>query len=158
MAPCSHWEFRDQDQGLHQGRPTGQNRIQKPFLTWISTPFQVKFIDKLSFMFGVTCIVLTEFLALREPQWFTMVTLSFLFYPLIFRLITIDPTFPQFHMTLMALLLAYRLQDYQAQKYHLFMLDFCYFMNLSVIIQTSLYPDDLLWFKVSPCPPHPLVD
>lgn len=34
---------------------------------------QVKFIDKLSFMFGVMCIVLTEFLALREPQWFTMV-------------------------------------------------------------------------------------
>ena len=34
---------------------------------------KVKFIDKLSFMFGVMCIVLTEFLALREPQWFTMV-------------------------------------------------------------------------------------
>ena len=58
--------------------------------------------------------------------------------------------FPQFHMTLMAVLLAYRLQDYQAQKYHLFMLDFCYFMNLSVIIQTSLYPEHLLWYKVIP--------
>jgi len=87
---------------------------------------QVKFIDKLSFMFGVMCIVLTEFLALREPQWFTM-----------------------FHATIMAFLMAYRFQDYYAQKYHLFMLDFCYFMNLSVIVQTSLYPDNLPWFKAN---------
>jgi len=87
---------------------------------------QVKFIDKLSFMFGVMCIVLTEFLALREPQWFTM-----------------------FHATIMAFLLAYRFQDYYAQKYHLFMLDFCYFMNLSVIVQTSLYPDNMPWFKAN---------
>ena len=42
-------------------------------------PLQVKFIDKLSFMFGVMCIVLTEFLALREPQWFTMVNISITF-------------------------------------------------------------------------------
>ena len=28
-------------------------------------------MDKLSFTFGVTCIVLTEFLALRYPQYFT---------------------------------------------------------------------------------------
>ena len=41
-----------------------------------------------------------------------------------------------------------RFQDYYAQKYHLFMLDFCYFMNLSVIVQTSLYPDNMPWFKV----------
>ena len=42
-----------------------------------------------------------------------------------------------------------RFQDYYAQKYHLFMLDFCYFMNLSVIVQTSIYPENMLWFKVS---------
>merc|ERR1711971_1473225 len=86
---------------------------------------QGKFIDKLSFMFGVMCIVLTEFLALREPQWFTM-----------------------FHATIM-FLLVYRFQDYYAQKYHLFMLDFCYFMNLSVIVQTSIYPENMPWFKAN---------
>ena len=41
-----------------------------------------------------------------------------------------------------------RFHDYYAQKYHLFMLDFCYFMNLSVIVQTSIYPENMLWFKV----------
>ena len=32
---------------------------------------QVKLVDKLSFTFGVMCIIVTEFLALRYPQWFT---------------------------------------------------------------------------------------
>merc|ERR1719323_1154639 len=54
-----------------------------------------------------------------------------------------------FHATIMAFLMAYRFQDYYAQKYHLFMLDFCYFMNLSVIVQTSIYPDNLPWFKAN---------
>ena len=32
---------------------------------------QVKLVDKLSFTLGVLCIVTTEFLALRQPQYFT---------------------------------------------------------------------------------------
>ena len=32
---------------------------------------QVKLVDKLSFTFGVMCIISTEFLALRYPEWFT---------------------------------------------------------------------------------------
>ena len=32
---------------------------------------QVKFVDKVSFTFGVTCIVMTELLALRHPEYFT---------------------------------------------------------------------------------------
>jgi len=63
---------------------------------------------------------------LREPQWFTL-----------------------FHATIMAFVLVYRFQDYYAQKYHLFMLDFCYFMNLSVIVQTSIYPENMPWFKAN---------
>ena len=44
-------------------------RIQRLLIvTW---RYQVKLVDKLSFTFGVTCIVLTEFLALRYPQYFT---------------------------------------------------------------------------------------
>ena len=42
-------------------------------------------MDKLSFTFGVICIVLTEFLALRQPTYFT-----------------------QFYLALMAFLLANR--------------------------------------------------
>ena len=42
-----------------------------------------------------------------------------------------------------------RYLEYSVLKEHLFMLDFCYFMNLSVVIQTTLFPSNLLWYKVS---------
>ena len=29
------------------------------------------------------------------------------------------------------------------------MLDFCYFVNLSVVLQTGFFPDNLLWFKAN---------
>ena len=86
---------------------------------------EVKTVDKLSFTFGVICIILTEFLALREPTYFT-----------------------PFYLLLMALLLSNRYLEYSALNEHLFMLDFCYFMNLSVVIQTTLFPSHLLWYKV----------
>lgn len=87
---------------------------------------QVKFVDKLSFTFGVTCIVLAEFLALRHPQ-----------------------LFPQFYYTLMVGLLTNRFFEYYKIKEQLFMLDFCYFVNLSVIIQTGLFPTHLAWYKAN---------
>ena len=49
---------------------------------------QVKFIDKVSFFFGVTCIIFTEFLALRHPEYFT-----------------------QYYFGLITLLLSYRSQN-----------------------------------------------
>merc|ERR1712241_493736 len=87
---------------------------------------QVKLVDKLSFTCGVTCIVLTEFLALRYPQYFT-----------------------SFYLVLMTGLLTNRYMEYRAENYHLFMLDFCYFMNVSVLMQTILFPDCLVWFKAN---------
>jgi len=87
---------------------------------------QVKFVDKLSFTFGVICIVVTEFLALRHPTYFL-----------------------QFYYLLMALLLTNRYIEYSALKEQLFMLDFCYFVNFSVVLQTSSFPDNLLWYKAN---------
>ena len=29
------------------------------------------------------------------------------------------------------------------------MLDFCYFVNFSVVLQTAFFPDNLLWFKAN---------
>jgi len=87
---------------------------------------QVKFVDKLSFTLGVTCIILTEFLALRHPELFL-----------------------HYYVTLMAILLTFRLHDYKSQKMELFMADFCYFMNLSTVVQTWFYPDNLYWYKAN---------
>jgi len=87
---------------------------------------QVKFVDKLSFTFGVTCIVVTEFLALRHPSYFL-----------------------QFYYLLMTILLANRYIEYSASKDTLYMIDFCYFVNLSVVLQTSIFPESLLWYKAN---------
>ena len=54
------------------------------------------------------CIVLTEFLALREPQWFTMVPYRSSWTKLFHIQNAERPPFPQFHATIMAFLMAYR--------------------------------------------------
>jgi len=87
---------------------------------------QVKMIDKISFTFGVLCICGSEWLALRHPEMF-----------------------PLYYYMLMGILLAYRWITYSQDNYQLFMLDFCYFVNFSVVLQTSLYPGNLAWFKAN---------
>ena len=39
--------------------------------------------------------------------------------------------------------------QYRAENAVLFLLDFCYFVNVSVSIQTTLFPDNLVWFKTN---------
>ena len=87
---------------------------------------QVKMIDKLSFTFGVLCICGSEWLALRHADWF-----------------------PLYYTAIMAVLLLWRLITYTKDKFQLFMLDFCYFVNLSVVLQTFFFMSNIDWFKVS---------
>lgn len=87
---------------------------------------QVKMVDKLSFTFGVLCICGSEWLALRHADWF-----------------------PLYYYAIMTMLLVWRLITYSKDKYQLFMLDFCYFVNLSVALQTAFFPTDLNWFKAN---------
>ena len=44
---------------------------------------------------------------------------------------------------------SFRYYDYCLQKAELFMLDFCYFVNFSVVLQTAFFPDNLFWFKAN---------
>jgi len=87
---------------------------------------QVKPADKFSFAFGVLTLILGEYLALKHPD-----------------------LFPPFFTLVMACLVTKRYPEFAAEKCQLFMLDFCYFMNLSTIIQINFYPDNLLWFKAN---------
>ncbi|XP_023337253.1 uncharacterized membrane protein C776.05 [Eurytemora carolleeae] len=84
---------------------------------------QVKLIDKLSFTFGVASMIIIEFLALRHPTYFT-----------------------PFYYFLMSCLVGNRYFQYREENSEFFMLDFCYFMNLSVIVQTAFFPNSLMWF------------
>jgi len=87
---------------------------------------QVKMIDKFSFTLGVMTIVGSEWLALRHPD-----------------------LFPLYYYFIMTMLLVWRWITYSREKYQFFMLDICYFVNLSVIIQTNLYPENLTWYKAN---------
>ena len=42
----------------------------------------------------------------------------------------------------------YRYFEYAAIKSELYMLDFCYFVNFNVAIQTAFFPDNLEWWVV----------
>ena len=61
--------------------------------------YEVKMIDKVSFTLGVFCICSTEWLALRQAQWF-----------------------PLYYLTIMTCLLAVRVVTFTRKKYQLFML------------------------------------
>jgi len=87
---------------------------------------QVKMIDKISFTFGVLCICGSEWLALRQPD-----------------------LFPVYYYIIMSTLLLWRFITYSKDKYQLFMLDFCYFVNLSVVLQTAFFPANISWFKAN---------
>jgi len=114
------------EKGQRSWRKAVTGNPEKKIRDYMKEVPQVKFADKLSFTFGVTCIIFTEFLALRHPEYFT-----------------------QFYIGLITLLLSYRYIDYSASKSQLYMVDFCYFMNVSVILQTGLYPDCLSWYKAN---------
>ena len=87
---------------------------------------QVKLKDKFSFTLGVMTISLSQWLILRYPDYF-----------------------PLFWMVFTSLLWIHRFIDYSSQKFELFMLDYCYFVNMSVAIQITFYPDNLGWFQAN---------
>ena len=57
--------------------------------------------------------------------------------------------FTSFYILLMVPLLIRLYYGFVKSKYELFLLDFCYFTNLSVAIQVLFYPNNLLWFQVN---------
>jgi hypothetical protein len=77
---------------------------------------------QVSFTLGVVVICFSEWLLLRHPA-----------------------LFPIFYYCLMPILFLFRYFEYAAIKSELYMLDFCYFVNFSVAIQTAFFPDNLEW-------------
>merc|ERR1719295_686270 len=49
----------------------------------------------------------------------------------------------------MAVLLTWRYISYKADKFQYFMLDFCYYVNMSVCLQYFLAPSNCVWFKIN---------
>ena len=84
------------------------------------------YINFILLIVGVLTICLSEWLLLRIPH-----------------------LFPTFYVLLMSMLLIWRFIDYKAIKSELYMLDFCYFVNMSVAVQVLFYPNNQTWFDAN---------
>jgi len=99
----------------------------------------IKEVDAWAFAMGVFLTMLVEYLALSKPEYLAPFTYS-----------------------LMPILLIHRFFSYKEAKFHYFLIDFCYFLNLSTWMQILMCPNDdyseecEIWFKsnfvMSICP------
>jgi hypothetical protein len=70
-----------------------------------------------------------------------------------YLILALPGAFPWFYLITLGLLMALRFTTYRAIHNHYFMLDFCYFVNISVVIQALLFPATssfgATWFKAN---------
>lgn len=91
---------------------------------------RVKLVDTASFTLGIVMVMTAEFLLVGYPRGF-----------------------PWFYLILNTMLMMLRYLTYKAIKNHFFMLDFCYFVNISVLLQSLTCSMDTdsgfcaTWFK-----------
>ncbi|KAL0482087.1 hypothetical protein AKO1_013208 [Acrasis kona] len=83
----------------------------------IRNPKFVRTKDKVAFTLGVGLTVTTSLIAGGSPDWM-----------------------PVWYIFWCVVLLAARFFNYHSQKYHYFMLDFCYFSNLLLVFYLVFYP------------------
>jgi hypothetical protein len=85
----------------------------------------VKLKDKIAFVVGIFLVMATEAVLLTRPEWM-----------------------PKFYMIVLLPLLVTRFFMYHKQKFHYFMLDFCYFCQLVTFTSLFLFPENLTLFKI----------
>ena len=95
--------------------------------------------DSLSYVFGLIIIFLGEYIVLREPQFFTT------FYIIILTILVIRRFKVTKNYTTHNKVFLFRFFEYKSEKSLLFMLDLCYFVNISCIVQLIFFPNCLQW-------------
>lgn len=92
---------------------------------WTRQASAVKFQDKLLFTVGVINFALTCYLAGSRPSWI-----------------------PNLYAVKFISLISWRVYAYRKEKFGYFLLDFCYFANLLLILYLWWLPEDALFFQV----------
>lgn len=82
--------------------------------------------EQIAFTFQVFFLLFTEYLLLRFPKYFQM------FYCVMFPFLFITRYF-----------------HYKVTKWHYSMLEICYWVNCSTIIQTTWFQNNIMWFKMN---------
>jgi len=87
---------------------------------------EIKREDKISFVFGLFVIIFGEYLVLRLPHLFLY-----------------------FYTIILTVLVIRRYVEYSSERCQLFMLDLCYFVNLSCLLQLHVASDSLAWYQAN---------
>lgn len=116
-APAQFHRTKEQITRRVRKRITGAEaiRIRDHFRSKLEEPMVIRFRDKISFFLGVAGCGLIEFFVLAHPR----------LYPYCYACFAVP-------------LMTTRLYIYKALNWHLFLFDFCYFVNVLCIIQVVL--------------------
>mmetsp|Transcript_29504 Transcript_29504/g.41525 ORF Transcript_29504/g.41525 Transcript_29504/m.41525 type:complete len:421 (+) Transcript_29504:60-1322(+) len=98
---------------------------KKQLETKIQTPPFLRTSDKVAFTLGIAVLIITEFIVLLRPEVMYM-----------------------WYTSLLVPLLVTRYYTYKKAKWHYFMLDFCYFAQVLLLIFLFFIPDNPHWFQV----------
>ncbi|MES1911048.1 MAG: hypothetical protein MHM6MM_003545 [Cercozoa sp. M6MM] len=88
------------------------------------TPKRVKFVDKVSFTYGVLSLLLTHFVLMKLQGWFAW-----------------------YYAVTFVVQVGVRFFVYRKHKWHFFMLDFCYFTNLLLLYHVFLQEKNIALFR-----------
>jgi len=83
----------------------------------ITAPPFLRTSDKCAFTLGIIALCVTEYILLKQPQWMSL-WYTFLGFPLLIA----------------------RYFSYSQQKYQYFMLDFCYYLQVLLLVHLYVYP------------------
>ena len=86
----------------------------------------VKWIDKMSFTLGLFGFGITEFIALKLPEYYWV-----------------------WYSCVMVGLLVLRIYSYVTKKWGFFMLDFCYFVVLTNIVNSVFFPSNVIFWQIN---------
>ena len=90
---------------------------------WVQESKVIKAVDKFAFMLGLSVLLMTEYVGLRQPQ-----------------------QFGNYYVILISTMMALRFYMYAKSRYLYFLLDFCYLVNAMCFVSVLLYPNcDHLW-------------
>eukprot|EP00301_Raphidiophrys_heterophryoidea_P023374 c7287_g1_i1.p1 GENE.c7287_g1_i1~~c7287_g1_i1.p1 ORF type:complete len:420 (-),score=73.92 c7287_g1_i1:11-1270(-) len=91
-------------------------------------PPVMRLLDKIAFTAGVLNMMVSEFILLKAPEWFWL-----------------------YYLAVMPALFCVKYVTYQRLRWQYFLIDFCYFGNLSCILQLLLFPPQSVLSQINFC-------
>ncbi|EST08218.1 Protein of unknown function DUF2838 [Kalmanozyma brasiliensis GHG001] len=123
-------ELAQMDDELKKMRRKVSQRIENLQQRWMDSK-TVRLRDKISFVVGVCNLVVSSLVFALRPEWI-----------------------PQLYSLLALYFLPLRVWSYTSKKWHYFLFDFCYFLNVANLMFIWVFPRSEFLFTVCYCAAH----